>query len=193
MRTRRRAWASARPRAPWSTRSLRRTAADAGLKNGDTILWVNGSKVADSRDLARQIAGFAPNTKVDVRILRGQKEQSIVVKLGKFPSGKELAKVESNTSPAEPKATEMDQLGLSVAPGSGPDKDSVTITQVEGASDAAQKGIKSGDVILEIGGLSVKTPEDVSNGVKEAAASAQGGLMRISPAPTRLSRCSEEG
>ena len=38
-------------------------AADAGLKNGDAILSVNGNKVADSRDLARQIAGYAPNAK----------------------------------------------------------------------------------------------------------------------------------
>jgi serine protease Do len=144
-------------------------AADAGLKNGDAILAVNGNKVADSRDLARQIAAFAPNTRVDVRILRGQKEQTVAVKLGKFPSGKELAKVESGSSPATPQATEMDQLGLSVAPGTGLDKDAVTITQVDGSSDAAQKGLKTGDVILEIGGLSVKTPQDVANGVKEAA------------------------
>jgi serine protease Do len=157
-------------------------AADAGLKNGDTILSVNGNKVADSRDLARQIAGFSPNTKVDVRILRGQKEQTVAVKLGRFPSGKELAKVESgdNSSPAEPQATAMDQLGLSVAPGTGPDKDSVAITQVEGTSDAAQKGIKSGDVILEIGGLSVKTPQDVANGITEAAKLGRKAvLMRI--------------
>ena len=155
-------------------------AADAGLKNGDAILAVNNSKVADSRDLARQIAGFAPNTKVDVRILRGQKEQTVAVKLGKFPSGKELAKVESGPSPEPTKATEMDQLGLSVAPGTGADKDSVTITQVDGTSDAAQKGIKSGDVILEIGGLSVKTPEDVANGVKDATKLGRKAvLMRI--------------
>ena len=83
--------------------------------------------VADSRDLARQIAGFAPNAKVDVRILRGQKEQTIAVKLGKFPSGKELAKVETGEpdDPAPTKGTEMDQLGLTVAPGSGPNKDGV--------------------------------------------------------------------
>jgi serine protease Do len=155
-------------------------AADAGLKNGDAVLAVNNNKVADSRDLARQIAGFAPNTKVDVRILRGQKEQTVAVKLGKFPSGKELAKVESGPSPEPTKATEMDQLGLSVAPGSGADKDSVTITQVDGTSDAAQKGIKSGDVILEIGGLSVKTPEDVANGVKDATKLGRKAvLMRI--------------
>jgi serine protease Do len=144
-------------------------AEDAGLKNGDAILAVNGSKVADSRDLARQIAGFAPNSKVDVRILRGQKEQTVGVKLGKFPTGKELAKVESGKSdPAEPKGTDVDQLGLTVAPGTGPDKDGVVVTNVDNASDAAQKGIKSGDVILEVGGLAVKSPDDLSNGIKEA-------------------------
>ena len=146
-------------------------AAESGLKNGDAILSVNGSAVADSRDLARQIAGFAPNAKVDVRILRGQKEQTIAVKLGKFPSGKELAKVETGKpdDPAPTKGTEMDQLGLTVAPGSGPNKDGVVVTEVDNASDAAQKGIKSGDVILEVGGLSVKNPEDLANGLKEAA------------------------
>jgi serine protease Do len=142
----------------------------AGLKNGDAILAVNGNKVADSRDLARQIAGYSPNARVDVRILRGQKEQTVPVKLGKFPSGRELAKVESDksTDPA-PKGTEMDQLGLTVAPGTGANKDGVVVTNVDNASDAAQKGIRSGDVILDIGGLSVKNPEDLANGVKEAA------------------------
>jgi len=145
-------------------------AAEAGLKNGDAILSVNGNAVADSRDLARQIAGFAPSTRVEVRILRGQKEQTIAVKLGKFPSGKELARVESGeTSPLQPQGTEMDQLGLTVAPGTGANKDGVVVTDVDTGSDAAQKGIKTGDVILEVGGLAVKNPEDLANGIKEAA------------------------
>jgi len=162
-------------------------AAEAGLKNGDAILAVNGSKVADSRDLARQIAGFSPDTKVDVRILRGQKEQTIAVKLGKFPSGREVASVEP--SKVEPqKGTEMDQLGLTVAPGTGPNKDVVVVTDVSGGSDAAQKGIRSGDVILEVGGLAVKNPEDVANGVKEATKLGRKAvLMRIkSGAETRF-------
>jgi len=146
-------------------------AAEAGLKNGDAILSVNGSAVADSRDLARQVAGFSPNTKVDVRILRGQKEQTLAVKLGKFPSGKELARVESGESSPQqqPQGTEMDQLGLTVAPGTGANKDGVIVTEVDNSSDAAQKGIKTGDVILEVGGLAVKNPEDLANGIKEAA------------------------
>ena len=145
-------------------------AEEAGLKNGDAILSVNGNKIDDSRDLARQIAGFSPNSKVDVRVLRGQKEQNVSVKLGKFPSGKELAKAETGKpDPAvEPKGTEMDQLGLTVAPGTGANKDGVVITNIDGASDAAQKGIKSGDVILEVSGTSVKKPEDLANGIKDA-------------------------
>ena len=51
----------------------------------------------------------------------------------------------------------MDQLGLSVAPGTGANKDGVVVTNVDNASDAAQKGIKSGDVILEIGTLRSRT------------------------------------
>ena len=62
----------------------------------------------------------------------------------------------------------MDQLGLTVAPGTGANKDGVVVTEVDNASDAAQKGIKSGDVILEVGGLSVKNPDDLANGIKEA-------------------------
>jgi serine protease Do len=141
-------------------------AAEAGLKNGDAILAVNGSKVSDSRDLARQIAAFQPNTRVDIQVLRGQREQTIPIKLGKFPSGKELAKVESEK--AEPQGTAMDQLGLTLVPGTGENKDAVVVSDVDSASDAALKGIKSGDVILEVGGLAVKNPEDVANAVKEA-------------------------
>src|SRR5262249_7448555 len=142
-------------------------AADAGIRNGDAILAVNGSKVADSRDLARQIAAFQPNTRVDIQVLRGQKEQTIGVKLGKFPSGKELARVESENKP-DPQGNAMAQLGLTVAPGTGANKDGVVVSEVDSASDAALKGIKSGDVILEVGGTAVKSPEDVSNAVKEA-------------------------
>jgi serine protease Do len=154
-------------------------AAEAGLKNGDAILSVNGDKVADSRDLARRIAGFAPSSSVEVHVLRGQKEETITVKLGQFPSGKELARVESDGK-SEPQGTAMDQLGLTLMPGTGADKDAVVVSEVDSASDAAMKGVKSGDVILEVGGQAVKTPEDVSNAVKEAVKRGRTAvLMRI--------------
>ena len=106
-----------------------------------------------------------------MRILRGQKEQTIAVKLGKFPSrqGAGQGRERQADDPAQPQGTELDQLGLTVAPGTGANKDGVVVTEVDNASDAAQKGIKSGDVILEVGGLSVKSPDDLANGIKEAS------------------------
>ena len=89
-------------------------AAEAGLKNGDTILSVNGTKINDSRDLARQIATFSPGTKVDVKVLRAQREQTIGVTLGSMPTNLELAKAEPPSRPSQ--GPEAAQLGLTVAP-----------------------------------------------------------------------------
>jgi len=61
-------------------------AAKAGLRVQDAILEVNGSKIEDSRDLARRIAGFSPNTTVNVKVWRNNKEKTINVKLGKSPN-----------------------------------------------------------------------------------------------------------
>jgi serine protease Do len=137
-------------------------AADAGIKNGDAILAINGNKIIDSRDLARQVANFTPGTKIEVKVLRAQREQTISVKLGTLPTNQDLAKA---APPGRPSASpEVAQLGMSIAPS----REGVLITDVEPGSDAGQKGIRVGDLILEIGGLPVTTPEDVANGIAEA-------------------------
>jgi len=140
-------------------------ASEAGIKTGDTILSVNGVKIADSRDLARQIAGFAPGTKVDVRILRAQKEQTVQVKLGLLPSTQEIARPGPSGRPSRP--TELGQLGLSVAPATGANREGVVVTEVDNSTDAAQK-VRVGDVILEISGNPVNTADDLVNGIREA-------------------------
>lgn len=146
-------------------------AAAAGLKTQDAILQVDGTKIADSRELARKIAEFAPDTTVDVRIWRGNAEQVVKVKLGLFPkSTDEVAKLE------QPKATPsgtrpLEQLGmkLSTARGTAANQDGVAIAEVEAGSDAATKGLKAGDRILEVAGQAVTSVDDVVNGVKKAA------------------------
>ncbi len=142
----------------------------SGLKARDAILNVNGDKIEDSRDLARKIAGYAPDTVVDVKVWRNGAEQTVKVKLGTFPSSQdELARLEEGKPGSAPEAMELQQLGLKLAPaGADGVKDGVAIADVEDASDAAQKGIKQGDVILEVQGEPVKTAADVIAGVKKA-------------------------
>ena len=42
------------------------------------------------------------------------------------------------------------------------------ITEVDPQSDAADKGLKAGDVILQVAGVTVSDPSDVAAGVKKA-------------------------
>ena len=65
----------------------------------------------------------------------------------------------------------MKDLGLSLAPAAkfpGAGDEGVVITEVDPASDAADKGLKPGDVILQVAGITVSEPSDVAAGVKKA-------------------------
>lgn len=140
-------------------------AATAGIKRGDTILAVNGATVADSRDLSRQIAGFKPDTTIELKLMRAQKEQAVQVKLGLLPSPQELSKY----SPGQPtRPTELSQLGLSVAPLQRPSREGgVQITEIEADSPVALK-IRVGDIILEADNRPVRSAEDLIAAVREA-------------------------
>ncbi|WP_436152380.1 trypsin-like peptidase domain-containing protein [Bosea sp. LjRoot90] len=61
-------------------------AAKAGLKRGDTILAVNGEKIADARELSRKIATFAPGAKTSLTIWRDGKEREVSFEVGRQPA-----------------------------------------------------------------------------------------------------------
>lgn len=61
-------------------------AAKAGLRRGDTILAVNGEKIADARELSRKIATFAPGTKASLTIWRDGKEREVTFEVGRQPA-----------------------------------------------------------------------------------------------------------
>ena len=61
-------------------------AAKAGLKRGDTIIAVNGEKIADARDLSKKIATFAPGAKTSLTIWRDGKEREVTFEVGRQPA-----------------------------------------------------------------------------------------------------------
>lgn len=147
-------------------------AAAAGLKAQDAILQVNADPIADSRDLARKIAEFSPDTTVDVKVWRNNAEQTVKVKLGLFPNSQEaMAKLGGGGDDGKPdkSSLELSQLGLTLMPArNGGAKEGVAIAEVDPSSDAAEKGLKAGDIILEVSGQQVAMPDDVVAGVKKA-------------------------
>lgn len=145
--------------------------AKSELKVRDVVVKVNGEDVDSSRDLARKIADLQPNSESKLSVLRDGKDQTITVKLGTFPSSDKLAALTGQNDDDGSDQEQMKDLGLTLAPAEdveGVGGEGVAITDVDPVSEAADKGLKAGDIILEVGGKRVSTPNDVSEGVREA-------------------------
>ncbi len=155
-------------------------AVKAGIKAGDTILAVNGESVADARQLARRIAAYPPDTAVDLSIWRNGREETVKVDLGTLPDEQKLASTAPD-KPADP-AIAMEDLGLSLAPASavGAGDEGVVVTKLDPDGKAAEKGLREGDVILDVAGKAVSSPVDVANGIRTAQEDGRKAvLMRV--------------
>lgn len=142
-------------------------AQSSGLRSGDAIMSVNGQRIEDSRDLARTIADYAPGTKVAVIVRRGDADKTIEVLLGNFPGSTEAsAPAATPEVPAEVQPTAVSDLGLKLQGVSG--GQGVQITEVDAGTDAAEKGLRSGDVITEINSQKVNSPAEVDKQVQNA-------------------------
>jgi serine protease Do len=142
--------------------------AKSELKVRDVVIEVNGQALASSRDLARKIADIAPDSQTRLTVVRDGKQQQITVKLGTFPNSDKLASLEQDAPSGN---QEMKELGLSLSPANevqGAGEDGVAITEVDPRSEAAEKGLKAGDVILEVGGRAVTRPNQVVDGIRDA-------------------------
>jgi serine protease Do len=140
----------------------------AGIEAGDVITAVNGNKVKDARDLAKQIGAMAPGSTAKLTVWRKGEEKSFSVALGELPNQRE-ARATSESS--KPDSTDVPRLGLTVAPAgqvAGSGSEGVVVTEVDPNGVAADQGFKTGDVILEVAGKKVANPADVRTALSGA-------------------------
>jgi serine protease Do len=147
-------------------------AAKAGLKKGDIVLSVNGKAVEDARDLSRQVASLGPRTQATLGIWRDGARRDIEVSLGALPNDK----VAADRSGSMDSTTTLGKLGLTLAPAKG-DKTGVSIVGVEPDSPAAERGFRDGDVIAEVAGQSVTSPEDVRRALERSRADGKTSVL----------------
>jgi serine protease Do len=143
-------------------------AVKAGIEAGDVITAVNGHAVKDARDLARQIGALAPGANVKLTALHQGQEKTFTLTLGTLPDQRE-ARAEPNTR--DQNGTSVPRLGLTLAPAgevAGSGNDGVVVTNVEPNGIAAEHGLKTGDVIVEVAGKKVGHPNDVRDAVAGA-------------------------
>lgn len=141
-------------------------AASSTLRAGDVILSVNGDAIENSRDLARKIADINPSSTVSLEVMRYGKTETISVKLGTFPADPQVAMAPKPET--QPSGTELSALGLTIGEVKAGEGTGIVIKDVDNDSDAAGKGLRAGDVILEVQGQPVKVANDVVAGLKKA-------------------------
>jgi serine protease Do len=151
-------------------------AVKAGIQSGDVIVSVNGQAVKDARDLAKRISGMAPGSKVKLGVVSKGADKTIEVTLGELPREQRQARANTDDR-GESTGTEVPRLGLSLAPAgkvAGAGSDGVVVTQVDPDGPAAAQGFRTGDVILDVAGKRVASPEEV----RKAFADARSGGKR---------------
>jgi serine protease Do len=142
----------------------------AGIKQGDIITAVNGDPVKDARDLSRRIGGMAPNSKVEISLWRGGKSQSVTVTLGDLTSD-EASKAtpsQNDDKGGSQSSSEkvLSSLGLTVSPSD--DGNGLAITDVDPDSDAAARGLKTGEKITSVNNQQVASAADIEKILEQA-------------------------
>jgi serine protease Do len=158
-------------------------AAKAGVEAGDVITAANGQSVKDAHELARIIGGFAPGSTVKLDVLHKGKSKVVSLTLGQLPNAQQAKADSEADGKGSAHGTDVPHLGLTLAPAGKADSAStegVVITKVEPKSAAADRGLKKGDVILEVAGKNVTKPGDVGDALEAARTDKKGSvLMRL--------------
>jgi len=140
-------------------------AAKAGIEPGDVILKFNGKDIASSSELPPQVAAVKPGTTATLEVWHDHATRNVEVTIGAM---EEKATVAANDEPSADKG----RLGVAVRPLSAEEKQAtelangVVVENVGGA--AAKAGIRSGDVIVSVNNVPVKSVEQLKELVSKA-------------------------
>ena len=149
----------------------------AGIEPGDVVVKFDGKDIKDPKDLSRVVADTTVGKDVDVIVIRKGKEETKQVKLGRLEENEKAkeAALKKDDPPAEKPVTQK-ALGLDLAVLS---KDlrtkykikesvkGVVVTGVDNGSDAAEKRLSAGDVIVEVAQEAVANAGDIKKRVEQ--------------------------
>ena len=157
-------------------------ASKAGIVAGDVITEIDGASIKDSRELARKVGMMAPGTKIKVTLVRKGEIKTLALTLGKMPN-EQQAKADTSD---EMSAGDTPRLGLNLAPAkdvAGSGDQGVAVVGVDPNGPAAERGIKTGDVILDVAGKAVANTAEVRKALSDARTAGKNTvLLRVKTA-----------
>jgi serine protease Do len=157
----------------------------AGLQAGDVVVAVNGQPVTSPNEMTREVAKVHAGDVAHIDLFRGGKERTVDIHTGLRPSEAQLAQNggagggDEGAGPgggAAKPAPNAPILGMYLAPIDPAARQQYSIAAavhgvlvggVKGTSDAGEKGLHRGDVIVRAGDREVASAGDVSAAVAE--------------------------
>jgi serine protease Do len=148
----------------------------AGIEPGDVVVKFDGKDIKEPKDLSRIVADTPVGKEVEVIVIRKGAEQTRKVTLGRLEDGDKAVQASAKSQPEPEKPVTQKALGLDLATLSKDlrtrykIKDSVkgvVITNVDGSSDAAEKRLSPGEVIIEVAQEAVSNAADVKKRVDQ--------------------------
>ena len=163
-------------------------AKEAGLLTGDVILSFDGVTVEDTRGLVRQVGNSPVGATVRVTVMRDGKSQTVRVVLGRREDANGAGSSSESAPEAEAEPQTKDLLGLTLAPltdtlrtelGTAEDAQGLAITAVDEASEAFEKGLRTGDIITEAGQQKVTSISELEARVDAAKEAGRKSLLLL--------------
>lgn len=153
-------------------------AASAKILPGDVIISFNGQKVKSDRHLRHAVGEGPIGENVPIKVLRKGKEVELKIKVQEFEDAEAKGLIAGDNIPPavqQPEGPKVLGMGLqSLTPELKKrfelpeDLKGVVISEIERGSEAVEKGLRPGDVIVEASQIPVSTPEELAKAVESA-------------------------
>ncbi|WP_022729695.1 DegQ family serine endoprotease [Fodinicurvata sediminis] len=151
----------------------------AGIRTGDVILEFDGEDVERMRDLPRLVAAVSAGQDVEIVVWRDGEEETLNATIAEQTEESMAAFGGSRSQPGSDDDMErsLDRLGASLSSldketrnrlGLPEDMSGVVVTDVDPDGRAAAQGLAPGDVIEQVDGQEVASPNDVAERLEQA-------------------------
>ncbi|MBM3526368.1 MAG: PDZ domain-containing protein, partial [Alphaproteobacteria bacterium] len=149
----------------------------SGIQSGDVIVKFDGKDVTDMRRLPRLVAETPVGKAVKVEVWRKSQPIILDVTLGELEENEQQAAGAQRPRPQQQGNAAIEALGMTLTALTSelrekfqvPERTKgVLVTKVDDGSTAAERGLRAGDVIVEVAQQEVTQPSQVVDKVQDA-------------------------
>ncbi len=151
----------------------------AGIKRGDVVVELNGTKIKNSAEFVQKVRTLAPNSTAKLAVVRKGKKLNFSVRLGERPASadgrtdtrtdsKPDSKADNNAALKDFGINGVAQVNDTLRRQYKIDSSSEGLVVVDVDKDSPayyDEGVREGDLIVELNGQEVKTPEDLTKAI----------------------------